>query len=498
MSFEPTTHSSWFSTIGFRLTLWAAGITMGVCLLLGGILYAGIWFSLVREVDGFIEGEIHEFTAIIREHDFDLNEAQRSIRLELGQRARHDLDFRLLDEQGHVLLSSNPKLDATLRWGPPTGWDRDWGASLFETCEVTGQKHPIRVCSQRFSGPAGQAYIAQATYILDRVTTSLTIFRRICIVALLLAVLSSVLGGRLVASRSLRPVKAMIAKAQRIDAQRLQERLVVSGSGDELDNLARTVNSMLDRLQGYVERLQQFTADASHELRSPLAALRGNAEVALTRDRSVAELRQVIEESVEQYDRLGRIAEDLLFLARADSGNLPLVREPVRLDEAVCDVVDLYTPLARDRGVDLVLGECREVQLDADSSRLRQLIGNLIDNAIKYIGNGNRVEVSFKAGNGQARIRVADDGLGIPAEHLPHVFDRFFRVDRSRSGGRAAGAGLGLAISKTIAEAHGGSIDLVSAEGRGTVATVCLPLGGGVRYKSATAEAGRARGSSVT
>ena len=494
MSSGPATRRSRCATIGFRLTLWAAGITMAVCLLLGGVLYAGIWFSLVREVDGFIEGEIHEFTAIVREHDYDLTEAQRSIRLELGQRARHDLDFRLLDEQGRVLLSSNPKLDTALHWRPPDRWGQDWGESRVETCDVAGQKHPIRVCSQRFSGPAGQVYIAQATYVLDRVTASLTIFRRICIIALLLAVLISMLGGRLIASRSLRPVKAMIAKAQRIDAQRLQERLEVSGAGDELDNLAYTVNSMLDRLQRYVERLQQFTADASHELRSPLAALRGNAEVALTRDRSVAELRQVIEESVEQYDRLGRIAEDLLFLARADTGNLPLVSERVRLDEAVSDVVDLYTPLAKDRGVDLVLGECHAVELEADSSRLRQLVGNLIDNAIKYIGDGSKVEVAIEPGDGLARIRVSDDGLGIPAEDLPRVFDRFYRVDRSRSGGRTAGAGLGLSICRTIAAAHGGSIELTAVEGHGTVATVTLPVNGGVRYKSVSAELGEPPG----
>jgi len=203
--------------------------------------------------------------------------------------------------------------------------------------------------------------------------------------------------------------------------------------------------------------------------------LRGNAEVALTRDRPAAELRQVIEESVEHYDRLGRMAEDLLLLASADAGHLSLCRERIQLDRAVADVLDLYGPLAKDQGIELTFADREEIWFEADPSRLRQLVGNLIDNAIKYIDKGKKVSVAVFSEDGTGHITVTDDGFGIPPSRLARIFDRFYRVDRSRSAQGPGGAGLGLSICRTIAEAHGGKIDISSVLGEGTRVTVLLP-----------------------
>jgi len=476
MSSGKTNHRRLLNTIGFRLTLWGAGITLVVCLLLSAILYAGLWVSLRHEVDGVLEGEVQELTAsVFKEHDHNYRAAQQGISLELAHRLRGDLSFRLLDGHGHVLVNSDPEQRLHVVRIPSPGNDSNLSRGSFETVAIPGSNTPVRVCTWLFEPENGQIYVAQAAYLLDRVTRSLTIFRWICIAALLVVSMAALAGGRIIAARSLRPIQAMTAKANQISAKELDERLPRTGTGDELDHLAKTLNKMLDRVQQYIAGLRQFTADASHEFRSPLAALRGNAEVALTRHRSEAEWRQVIEESIDQYDRLGRIAEDLLLLARADAGHLPIQREKMRLDEAIADVVDLYRPLAQDQGIELTFADCHETWLEADSSRLRQLIGNLIDNGVKYVGAKGAVAVGLSSENGTAQITVTDNGPGLSREQLLRVFDRFYRVDRSRSTQGAGGAGLGLAIGRTIVEAHGGSIHISSTPGKGTCITAFIP-----------------------
>jgi len=463
------------TTIGFRITLLGAGITVAGCLLLSAILYFGLSWSLDREVDGFLDGEIAEVAALLREHAHDYRAAEEALRAELGYRASPDLVLRLLDEDGDVLVSSDEEreewsVDLPTRTASGTGTD-----TLFETIRLPGREYPVRLCSKLFEAQDGKTYIAQAGYVLDSVSTSLAAFRKVCLAALVLVALGSVWGGRILARGILGPIQAMTTTAQRISARELADRLPRTKTHDELDQLAATLNEMLDRIQHHVMQLRQFTADASHEFRSPLAALRGTAEVALTRERSADELRGVIERFTEQFDRLTRVAEDLLLLARAEAGQLPLQQEPTRLDLAVADVLDLYEPTAAEQGISLVAELCEPIWVCGDAGRLRQMIGNLVDNAIKYGGAGGEVRVSAVTADGLARLTVEDKGDGISPQDLPRVFDRFYRTDRSRSVRRSRGAGLGLPICRMIAEAHGGRIELESSCGQGTCATVTLP-----------------------
>ncbi len=463
-------------TIGVRLTVWGAAITIAVSLVLCAILYAGMALSLRHEVDGFLQGEVDELTAVLRAHAPDYRASEKRILLELSHRVREDLSFRLLDREGNVLVNSDPPERLKTVGVPPDAWTVDPAESVFETVRLPGKPFPVRVCTRPFQSPDGRTYIAQAGYLLDRMSTSLARFRRICIIALFLVVLLAVIGGRIIANRSLRPIQAMIAKARHITAQKLNERLPSRGTGDELDQLAATLNGMLARIQRHVGRLRQFTADAAHELRSPLAALRGNAEVALSHPRSESELRHVLEDSIDHYDRLTRMTDDLLLLARADAGHDILRREPVRLDRVVHDVVDLYTPLARDRGIEFKSTITNDIRLHGDGARLRQLVGNLVDNAVKYTESPGQVSASASATDGTAHLTIADTGVGIPPDHLPHIFDRFYRIDAARSAEHGHGAGLGLSICRAIAEAHGGRLDLTSTPGTGTVVRLTLPL----------------------
>ncbi len=464
-----------FRTLGSRLTALATGITLAVSLLVCIALYLGIRHSLYHEVDAFLAGEIMEFRAILSAARGDLDDVQRRIRAELGSRQRGDLTFRLLDVDGRVLLTSHPSNGLPDPWPVPTQPAADM---LFRTESGSELAAHTRTASQ-WVAAVGATRIVQATYLLDQVNTSLTRFLQICAAALAAATVLAVVGGRILAARSLKPVAKMVSAARKISVENLRQRLERTESGDELDVLAATFNEMFERLEKQVAQIRQFTADAAHELRTPLAALRGNAEVALSSKRPPDELRTAIAESIEEYDRLSRIADDLLLLARADAGQEFIRRARMRLDAAVGDVVDLFAPLAEAHGISLRCSAAEEVWIEGDDGRVRQMVGNLLDNAIKHTPTGGRVDVNLAASNGTAELTLRDTGAGIPPEHLPHVFDRFYRADRART--REGGAGLGLSISKTIVQAHQGDVRLSSETGQGTTVCVCLPIDGGSR-----------------
>lgn len=465
-------------TIRIRLTLWSAVVTTLVCGVVCGVLYIGFAHSLEREIDGFLSGEVHEMAALLAAHAHDPAAVQASFELELGARPRGTLAFRLKSADGRVLVSSDP--DAQHWRTPMLARDerQPVASSRFATVVIPELSYPIRVCMLGFRADDGHEYVAEATYALGDMNDSLAMFRAVAAVALVVAIGGALGGGIVIAGRSLKPIQSITRKANEIGAHHLDERLPLRGSGDELDALAGTLNRMLDRVADHVRQLQQFTADASHELRSPLAALRGSAEVTLARPRTGDELRANIEQSIEHFDRLTRIADDLLLLAHGDAGELRLKQEPVSVADAVRDVLDLYAPLAEEVGVAFTTELCNGVEVCGDHAYIRQLLSNLIDNAVKYSGAGHLVCVAVRATGETVELRVADDGPGISPAHLPHVFDRFYRVDAARSGQGPRGSGLGLPICRMIAETHGGSIRIESRAGAGTTVIVELPVAG--------------------
>ena len=473
MSSEKTRPEKRPITVGVRLTLWGTGMTLAVCVLLCVILYVGMYYSLLREVDGFLQDEIHELAAKVREHPDDPRAAERAIRDELGHRTREDLSFRLFDPEGHVLISSNVDDSLWAHLRAPLNRADGQGAPHFETVRVPNVSHALRTCNILLDRPGQRPLVAQTAYSLHRMKHSLALLRKISAAGLALVVIFALAGGWILTRRSLRPIDTMTRKARRIGASRLGNRLPRSGTGDELDRLAETLNEMLGRIEEHVARVRQFTADASHEFRSPLAALRGMAEVALSKPRSADELREVIESSIEQYDRLQRLAEDLLLLARADVNRAALKRETVRLDQVVRDASELYAPLAEEAGLKLEVCTLPRVELLGDGGRLRQMVGNLIDNAIKYSRDSGDIDIALDCRDGVADITIRDRGTGIAPEDVPHVFDRFYRGDKARA---SEGAGLGLAICQWIAQAHGGKVELESVSDDGTTVRVRLPV----------------------
>jgi heavy metal sensor kinase len=267
----------------------------------------------------------------------------------------------------------------------------------------------------------------------------------------------------------------MTTSAQRISAAHLNERLDESGTGDELDQLAHTLNAMLSRLDDAFRQIRQFSADASHELQTPLTILKGELEVALRTPRSANVYQQTMRSALEEIDRIAALVDGLMLLARADAGVLRMDQQPVDLHQLVQEVYDQTQILAAHKHIDLELDPIELIAIQGDPERLRRLLLNLTNNAIKYTPSGGRVTLSLQRCHGCAVLRVADTGIGLSPDEQERVFQRFYRSDNARAHD-AEGSGLGLCIARSIADAHGGTIELDSTPGVGSRFNVFLPL----------------------
>jgi two-component system, OmpR family, sensor kinase len=296
------------------------------------------------------------------------------------------------------------------------------------------------------------------------------------------ALVAAVLIGSWISRRALAPVDQMITEVREIsDGRSLHRRLAAPRVNDELGRLAETLNQMMTRLEHSFAALRRFTADASHELKTPLTVLRAGVERAITTPNMPQDTLATLEETLQEINRMTELVDALLTLARADEGTAPLHREPADLRAIVEEARETGELLAESAGVQVEVATPPDpVVVPVDATRIRQLLLNLLTNAVKYTPAGGSVRMQLSQANGRVTLTVADTGIGIAPGDLPHIFGRFWRADSARTRrGERPGAGLGLAICKWIAEAHGGRIDVVSRPGRGTTFTVTLPSAGG-------------------
>lgn len=286
--------------------------------------------------------------------------------------------------------------------------------------------------------------------------------------------LVAVAGGVFLARRALSPVDEITGMARRISAEDLSQRLDLQLPDDEIGRLARTFDDMIGRLDDAFRRQRQFTADASHELRTPLTIMKGQVDVALQKDRAPEEYRQVLQEVNKEVDRMVHLTGSLLTLTRADASQIALTMEQIGVAGLVEGAVDHLRSTADEKGVALRSESDGEATMRGDEGLLLQLLLNLLDNAIKYTPEGGQVTAGWSVSGNRLELWVRDTGIGITEEHIPHIFERFYRVDKAR-GRSEGGVGLGLAIGTWIAEAHGGSIGVANIPGEGTTFTVDLP-----------------------
>lgn len=377
---------------------------------------------------------------------------------------------QLVTPNGRVLEYSGDAI-AAASITPPSVLSRaeKTGSAQLATVRLAGEK--FRVLVVKLGATGNLLVVGMSTEAAD------STLRRLMLVMLLtgpLALLAAGLGGWLLAGRALRPVSEIASAAAAISIEHLGERVAVPDGDDELTDLAVTLNGMLERLENGVRDKRQLVADASHELQTPLAVMRTELDVAIASEELQPEAIEVLASAREETDRMTRIVRNLLTLARFDEGTLRLLKEPVDLHEIALASAQSLATLAREHRTTVsVTGDAATVEADAE--HLRLVVNNLIENAIRHPGADGVVVVETSAQVDRVVLTVRDNGEGIPAESLAHIFDRFFRTDASRTK-TSGGSGLGLAICKEIVEAHGGTIEVSSSPGNGATFRVELPI----------------------
>jgi heavy metal sensor kinase len=450
-----------------KLTIWMS-LVLATSLAAGFLwVHFGLRSVLAAKNDAFLERKAAELSAVLREDRSGGTEGLLSeIRREVAAYAEEGLVV-VVRSPGNVLVAPSSDKSRVLA-------DRLALSGLGKmpaTITLPGSAERYRVVRSDLGAPGSTLELEVGLSLAETESTLAQFDGRVAAGGLVF-LMFAVLGGLFLSRQALRQVGVSIRTASRLKPENLSARLPRTGARDELDELAGTINGLLDRLAAYHVQITRFTADASHELRSPLAAMRAAIEVALSRPRDEEEYRSVLASLSEQCERVTGLVNGLLLLARADAGEVDLRRESVDLAALVADIVDTYAPFAEEHGVALVARSSPAV-IFGDSSRLRQLVINLIDNAIKFTGSGGTVTLHVEPGDTHARLIVRDTGEGIPESSLPHIFERFYQVSSARSSGSC---GLGLSICRWIVEAHGGSIEVKSREGSGTSILVTLPI----------------------
>ncbi|MGQ9503212.1 MAG: sensor histidine kinase [Anaerolineae bacterium] len=461
-------HKRWWSgrvTLRARLTAWYV-LLMGLTLaLFSGYLYLRMECSLLDQMDAALQVTASQALTNLDEENgrlaFQQTEASQLVSRRLSQAG---FAVRLLAADGAVWDGFGGYAEVPL-WVPSIAGYHTLG---------TGEAR-WRVYSQPIQVPGQQSVIwlqvAQSLASLQDVLESL---RTQMLLGLPFILVVAGFGGYLLADRALRPIDRITRTAQAISVSQLSQRIRYIGPQDEVARLAITFDRMLDRLQATFERERRFTADAAHELRTPLTALKGRLDVILSRPRTAAEYESVLHDLEQEVDRLIHLSTNLLLLARLDQRRLPWQPQMLDLSELLHVIAEQVRPLADARGLTLTEEVLPELSIVGDPDHLIRLFLNLLDNAVKYTPPGG--QVTLRAGKEQTGVWVAvsDTGPGIPSEHLPHLFERFYRVEEARSR-ESGGAGLGLAIVYEIARWHGGTVEVQSEPGCGATFIIHLP-----------------------
>ncbi len=475
-----------FRSVHFRLTLWYA-LTLAAILAASGFFWH---LYLAREMRSHVDDKLRIIAADVAsfhltthgEHLFP-HESFKSENhcqgLESFVRYHNWGEFiQVLNSQGAIACSTSNLKDFHLPLTKLALQSAAQKRPYFETIRTLGPA-PVRLLTYPIVVDGKITDLVQIGEDLSSMENALEHLRLMLLIFSPLALLVLSVGGWFLAGRMLEPVVRITRTAQRINVGNLSDRIPVENTQDELAQLAETFNSMLARLEESFNRTRQFSADASHELRTPLAILKGETEVALRWGRDPEELRRTLESNLEEIDRMGRIIEDLLLLAKSEAGELRLEIREFSLGDLLQDLYLQGKTLGESKNIDITLKlqVTEDIRLKGDQFQLHRMLLNLLNNGIKYTPENGSVEIRLAIEDTEAVLAVADSGIGIAAEHQPHIFERFYRVDEARN--RAVGGtGLGLAIVKSIVEAHDGRIEVDSTPGSGSIFTIRLPLAG--------------------
>jgi len=457
-------YSAWLNRLrkrlGFRLVFWYALFFFCTALAVGLISYHYLSFSL-RDNRRVIQAKLSQLTELGEEGDVDrirtLEESQRV-------RSRRSAIFiRLLNAQHEVLFFSEPRF-----WGAfdLETFDRQ---GLHEGWQYVGSKRDhdvLEMISVRFKNGL---WLQVGKTIEDR-REILAHYRDTIIGVTAGMLVLGLIGGAFLAFRALRPIRQLTQAMQAIIATgQVSARVPESGAGDDLDELTAVFNRMLARIQSLITKMREGLDNVAHDMRTPLARIRGEAEVALHNESGVEQLRDALASNIEESDRTLALLNSLMDISEAESGSMRLQLEPVALRRLIEEVVDLYEYSAEDAQVSVSVTGQDAVTLMADRTRLRQVLANLLDNAIKYSRPGGSIVIDIAQNGERTVISFKDDGLGIAPEEIAKVWDRLYRGDKSRS---QPGLGLGLSIVRAVVRAHGGEVDVSSTPGSGSIFSI--------------------------
>jgi len=462
-------------SLRFQLVAWYAGVLTGCFVLIGAATYLVLQSSLVGALQETQLRRARQIGQLVLDEIRGSGEAR--VGEEIQARYAPDLNgrfVRITRGDGSLLYLSRAPRDQT--FAPADVPSPSWASRAEAASQVPlpgGRK--MLLTAREVQTPGGARYLVETGAPMDDVQAHLRQWLIFLLVVLPVVAGLALGGGSILVKRALSSVDKIAASAERISSQNLSERLPVARTGDELERLSIALNHMVQRLDEAFQYSRRFMADASHELRTPLTVLRGELESLIQEPALAPEGRERLGSALEEVERLASIVEGLFAISRLDAGEAAAEWVKFDLARLAAATADQMSLLAEDKNIQVTCAAAEPVWVEGDQSRLKQVVVNLLDNAIKYTLQGGTVALSVSSIDSKAVLEVADNGIGIPAEALPRVFDRFFRVDKARSR-ELGGAGLGLSIVKSICAAHHGRVEASSTPGQGSRLRVELPL----------------------
>lgn len=454
-------------TLALRLTLWYAGVFFASSVLAFVIVYALMVAVVQKRTDEDLRDDIAEFAAFMQSGGLERVKSEMVLETQ-GQEAS-DTFFRLWTPDGGPLATTDLSLWAGLDVPQEALQALGSGAKpVLQTLTLPEREHKVR----RIAGAIAPGVVLEMGQSLEEDEEFLGALLAGFVITLAVVI---VLGGPIgwfMARKALRGVQEITRTASEIADGALERRVPVRSGGDELDTLARTFNTMLDRIQALIIGMREVTDNLAHDLRSPLARIRTSAEMTLAGSASKKDWESLAASTTDECDRLLKIINTTLDIAEAESGAAKLKITDIDLVELVHDACELFQTVAEDRRVSLLADLPERCRIRGDRQRLQRVVANLLDNALKYTPAGAQVRVTLTDEGGQVRLAIEDTGVGIATDELSHIFERFYRCDRSRS---ENGNGLGLSLALAFARAHGGDITVRSALGEGSTFSILLP-----------------------
>lgn len=455
-------------SLRFRLTVWNTLVVYLTVVIALISVRQGLSHYLVAETDDVLDDEVNEILLIFKKAYPDREQIINFLRLKEEAHQIHGWHIRWLDTDGKTTIWKSegaPDDPLTTRVDTHDG-HKVFASEIHRSIEQTIDLPQI---------PPFRIRVGTELKFIERDVGRLTRFLApFWITVLLLAPL----GGLLLAERAVEPLQRLIRTTERLRPSHMNERLELRGVGDELDQLASKINAFLDQIADHVKKNRDFVANAAHDLRSPLAAIQSSVEVTVEKSRTIEEYEELLFQINDEVHHLGQLVNQLLQLAESESeiDEMPMV--PVRLAEIVTRTIEMFEPVAEERGVKLVFDPALDVVVKGVPRQLRQVLTNLVDNAIKFTFNGVvTVGLKWDSKPGYGLLTVTDTGIGIPPESLDRVFDRFYQVEKSRQRfGEKRGNGLGLSICQSIIHAHHGTLSVTSELGKGSTFSISMPL----------------------